>query len=761
MSNTSYFFLVVFAASLMTFAFQGTRGIWEPDEGFYIGSAYSMVTTGDWVIPQFYLRPFLDKPPLVYWGSALGMDLFGINEWSARLAHSIWYILTVWVVGRLGRRMWTSRTGIIAAAVYAFSPVPFIASNIVTPDTPLSFWITAAMYCFWRSTHSEWGSRPWIWTVAWGVCQGMACLAKGPAALVFLAPMGAYLIFTRTLTRYVISWPFLLGLLFFVAIGGSWYAAIFWMIPGAWSYVIDNQIVGRLVSERYNRNPGVFAPFYVYLPILLFGMLPWSVAWYPMVHSRWKHFLSWNHWNPFRIEDRCLFLVLWIGLPLFVFCSATSRLPLYILPVFASLSLVTARCIEIWKPIWVSLPLDRPRTLCLFTWLLVLLIAKGVVALWPTSRDSRAVWIGIKDLLPSGSCEIVAVNARRHGLSFYSRGDVEWVSTRESPYPFFFGPDRFEDELHEHLTSPRRHVYLVREREHASVTEALRERQVHFERRKGPFDYSLFICEPNPRKEKTVRLAALGDTRTGNSMQVQLASAIYHLDRENPLDGIILLGDNISFTGDPADMDDNFTKPFDSLIRGGIRFFAVLGNHDVGPHTSFQMNHPLFNMGGHRYYSRTFRDGVVQCFFLDSNIIVNDIPQVEWLRKELLKNTTQWKLVAMHFPIHGSTERRPLADPGLAKILEPVFIEGGIDIVLSGHNHIFARYQPRQGIHYFTAGSGGRVDRGILPENDPSLLAGNDETTIALMFRFTENECEFTAVNAVEEILDRGMIDNR
>ncbi len=559
MSNTSYFGLVVLAASLMAFAFQGTRGIWEPDEGFYISSALSMVTTGDWVIPQFYLRPFLDKPPLVYWGSALGMDIFGINEWSARLANSIWYILTVYIVGCLGKRMWTSRTGIIAAAVYAFSPVPFIASNIVTPDMPLTIWITAAMYFFWRATHSEEGEKYWLWMIAWGMSHGMACLAKGPAALVFLAPMAAYLAFTRSLCRYVFSWPFLLASLLFITIGGSWYAAIFWMIPGALPYVIDNQVIGRLYSDRYNRNPGFLAPFYVYLPILMVGMLPWAVGWWPIVRSLWIQHRSWREWSSIRIEDRSLFLALWIGLPLLVFCLAQSRLPLYILPIFAPLSLVTTRCLKRWKQDWFTFPLGPIRTSFLVAWLMFLLLSKFILAVWPVSRDTKAVWLGIKDLLPSDTSEIVVVNARRHGLSFYSHRDVEWVSTRENPYPFFFGPDRFEDELHEHLTSPRRHVYLVRQREIESVAQALQSRHINFERKKGPFDYSLLICEPDPGKEKVVRLAALGDTRTGSSMQVQLASAIYHFDRENPLDGIILLGGNISFTGDPADMDDNFT----------------------------------------------------------------------------------------------------------------------------------------------------------------------------------------------------------
>src|SRR5262245_28461078 len=60
--------VLVLLAALLAFSFQGSRGIWEPDEGFYVNAALGMVRTGDWIVPTLNGAPFLDKPPLHYWG---------------------------------------------------------------------------------------------------------------------------------------------------------------------------------------------------------------------------------------------------------------------------------------------------------------------------------------------------------------------------------------------------------------------------------------------------------------------------------------------------------------------------------------------------------------------------------------------------------------------------------------------------------------------------------------------------------------------
>jgi len=57
----------------------------DPDEGLYASIAQEMLTRGDWVIPHINGIPYLEKPPLYFWLTALTFQLFGPSEWATRL----------------------------------------------------------------------------------------------------------------------------------------------------------------------------------------------------------------------------------------------------------------------------------------------------------------------------------------------------------------------------------------------------------------------------------------------------------------------------------------------------------------------------------------------------------------------------------------------------------------------------------------------------------------------------------------------------
>ena len=780
MSLSKSVLAVAILTCVLAFAFQGSRGVWEPDEGFYLNAARAMLTTGDWLVPQYNLRPFIEKPPLVYWGSAVGMDLAGINEWGARLAHAVWYALTVWVVGLLGRSLWDRRTGLLAASFYAACGVTMVAGNIVTPDTPLTFWITLSMFFFWKTVKHRAGASPlpvdtapvegptphrsfglhWdLNRVCLGISLGMAVLSKGPVTLIFIAAMVVFLLRTRQLKQYLLRLDTILALLLFVVMGGSWYVVVFRALPGAFSYMLDNQIVGRLFTAKYERNSHFYAFLYIYVPILIGGTLPWSLSWYPLLVRNWDKIRSWRGWLSGPADPRTVFLASWVLVPFVVFSMASSRLPLYVLPLFAPLALIAARCWFLWRPHWFEPPLKPCIWGPFLVWCLLLLVAKAGLAVWPYEDDTRAFWRGFQGVLPQGRYELIVVNERRHGLSFYSGGNVEWVTTRENPYPFFVMQEPIEEEIHELGTSTEYHVFLLRDKEYEPVLELIRKHKATFQEVPGPFDHHIIICDPVPTDDQVVRLVAMGDTRTGDSQQTQLGSALYHIDEERPLDGVILLGDNLSFNGNPNRFEEVFLQPYDALLKNGVRFYAVLGNHDItGGFSGFQMNHPLFNMGGKRYYTINFKEKMVQLFCIDTNTILNDKPQVAWLKKELAKSEAQWKVVAMHHPLYGKTIKYPETEPHLRDFLEPILTEGKVNVALAGHNHMYQRFRPKQGVNHFTAGSGGKLDEdGILPD-DPDLLVGEDTKNVALILQFGRSGFEYLAVDSMESIVDEGTI---
>ena len=64
----------------------GWRALALPDEGRYVGVAWEMLRSGNWLIPTENGLPFFHKPPLFYWLTAASMQLFGTGAAAARLA---------------------------------------------------------------------------------------------------------------------------------------------------------------------------------------------------------------------------------------------------------------------------------------------------------------------------------------------------------------------------------------------------------------------------------------------------------------------------------------------------------------------------------------------------------------------------------------------------------------------------------------------------------------------------------------------------
>src|SRR5207342_2141597 len=135
-------------ALLLGLAFQGTRGLWEPDEGRYANVALQMIHGHDFVT----LRRNEDalhftKPPVTYWAIAASVSTFGRNEWAVRLPMALAYALTVLLAFRLGKTFVPKRPW-LPALIYATSPVPFFAANTVNTDTMLAAMEALSVACY-------------------------------------------------------------------------------------------------------------------------------------------------------------------------------------------------------------------------------------------------------------------------------------------------------------------------------------------------------------------------------------------------------------------------------------------------------------------------------------------------------------------------------------------------------------------------------------------------------------------------------------
>ncbi len=153
-----------------------------------------------------------------------------------------------------------------------------------------------------------------------------------------------------------------------------------------------------------------------------------------------------------------------------------------------------------------------------------------------------------------------------------------------------------------------------------------------------------------PNENRSIKFAVIGDSGRGSAEQHQIAAQMVAYRQRFDYRFVLMAGDNI-YEG-PATPDDyrlKFEEPYKLLLDAGVRFFAVLGNHD-DPN---QVNYKPFNMDGDRYYTFTppvdlitRLDTRVRFFAIDSTNL--DSEQVRWLNREIEESDAEWKVALLH-----------------------------------------------------------------------------------------------------------------
>jgi 4-amino-4-deoxy-L-arabinose transferase-like glycosyltransferase len=356
----------------------GHRGIWDPDEGRYTNVALNMLDSGDWLNPRRNEEVgHWTKPPMTYWTIAASVGVFGANAWAARLPSALSYLLCVWLVWRMGKRM-SPGSETTAALAYATMLLPVGTAHLITADYVLTAFSTLAMHGFVQARFGAERPRLWIATVWIGFA--LAFLTKGPPALLPMLALVAFDIAMRGRGHHRVFG--LTGIVLFALLALPWYVAVIVNHPGLFEYYIGDEVVNRVTTNEFGRHGEWYGWLQVYVPTLLVGTLPWTPALLRWVRRLPSDLRRWWGDSAQRFADGpWLMLALWVLLPLIVFCLARSRMPLYLLPLFAPLALL------------VGMQRQRegrglPKWQWLAAWAALLVGLQVAVGFWPTHKDA-------------------------------------------------------------------------------------------------------------------------------------------------------------------------------------------------------------------------------------------------------------------------------------------------------------------------------------------------------------------------------------
>lgn len=307
----------------------------DRDETRYAEIPREMYTSGNWALPQLNFRPYYDKPPLMYWLGSISYMTFGVSEWSARLPHVLCMLGTLVATIGFARRWFGPEIGLLSGLVHLLSVGFMCLSRILLIDGLLTLTSVFSLGCAYEAMRS--GRFRWGWWLAASVACGLGFLAKGPVALVLMAPpLMAFAFLTNGLARLRLRhWVALVGVV----------TAMF--VP--WLLAVSAQQPNFAYEFFYLHNVARFGgafhaqPFWYFLPILLIAGHPWSFLTFSVAR-----FLGAHDVNDQRMRPPILgFLLLWSGWCVLFFSISSCKLPTYILPALPALAIVVAHYFQL------------------------------------------------------------------------------------------------------------------------------------------------------------------------------------------------------------------------------------------------------------------------------------------------------------------------------------------------------------------------------------------------------------------------------
>lgn len=184
-------------------------GVMDIDASQYAEISREMMESDNWL--HLYDRgiDYLDKPPFLFWISALGMKIFGVGNFGFKLPSILFALFAIYATYRLARLLYGDATGRMAALIFGTCQGMFLMTNDIRTDTVLMSWVITAVWLI-----KEWDVHRKLYHLLLG-CAAIAfgMMSKGPIAL--LVPIfcfGSDWVLKREWKKFF-QWQYLLGIL--------------------------------------------------------------------------------------------------------------------------------------------------------------------------------------------------------------------------------------------------------------------------------------------------------------------------------------------------------------------------------------------------------------------------------------------------------------------------------------------------------------------------------------------------------------------
>jgi len=235
------------------------------DESFYAQMARELLRGSNWLGPTFLGEPFFEKPPLLTWSVALSFALYGINEWAARLPGILAALLSIPLVGWIGRAFLPTRAALLGMAVLPLCYLWVQQGRLVGQDVPLTCLELLGILGLVNGIR---GHRRWFWLA--GAAFGLGLLMK---SAMILLPAVALIPYLWQQRRHWLG-----SAQFWLAIGLGLGIFGLWLVPAVG--VHGPKVLAALVGKVWDLGQEPFhadaTGWYYFWHIPIHGF-PWTV----------------------------------------------------------------------------------------------------------------------------------------------------------------------------------------------------------------------------------------------------------------------------------------------------------------------------------------------------------------------------------------------------------------------------------------------------------------------------------------------------
>lgn len=292
---------------------------------------------GEWIVPYYNGHPWFEKPILTYWFVKPSLMLFG-DTWGPRLPSVLATLGTLGVVAWFCRRRLSDDAAKLAVLILSGSLLFVAVGRMLLTDPFLVLSLTTAFTTFYESLV---GDRRWRLVTA--AALGFSVLAKGPVGLLMFAVLAGWTYWREPGLRPAFRGHWALGTLILASVVSLWYVPVYLNMKESFvEEFLIRQNIGRFSGGDLAHN---FGGVFFFVPVLLLGMLPWSL---------WL-FKAW----PRRGEPVQRYLASWAVIVFVLFSVSGSKLVHYILPAVPPLAMLVAPPILerlAWRRVALALP---------------------------------------------------------------------------------------------------------------------------------------------------------------------------------------------------------------------------------------------------------------------------------------------------------------------------------------------------------------------------------------------------------------------